>query len=636
MISRPLVQNPKTGKSRRYRSGFRRALRAVWLLLCLAGFIAQARAQQGFKMIPDLSKNPEWFPRVYKPYRMQKIPGVELSNSPSLLQLIRDGKLRISLAQLKTAVHDNNLDILSSNTTARYAQTDMLRVKGGGAPRGGAGVQIPASLFAGAIGAGVGGASGLGGFGSAGGITGGARQVSGFSRGSYDPSLSVGFSIDRTSSPLNSIIVSGRSDVTTNSTALQTRYSQAFTTGSSISISFNNMRQSSTQQFLRFNPDFVSQLAISVTQNLLSGFGQTTGRRFLEVAKNETKIMQENLRLQENTTLAQAQNMYWDLVAARDNVRVSEQSLEVAKHFLADTRTKEEIGTVSGLDVVTAESEVAARERDLVTAQAVMQLREVDLKNVISKDLRELLNSVQVEPTDALPEPKDGDIPKVSEALATAMGGRPEIRQAEVNLLIQDIAIRYEKDQLRPSLLLFANFNSSGLYGDSRIQDAAGASIVVRGGMSQAMRQVRSWSYPEYAVGFSFSLNIRNRAAEADMYRAKLEKQQTETSLQRTRNTITLEVRKALIGLVQSKAQAEAARKAAELSGQVLAAEEAKLIEGAAVLYDVIRRQRDLRSAQFADVQARVNYAKALVEMARVTGVLDPPPQREDASKMDR
>ena len=138
------------------------------------------------------------------------------------------------------------------------------------------------------------------------------------------------------------------------------------------------------------------------------------------------------------------------------------------------------------------------------------------------------------------------------------------------------------------------------------------------------MRQVFRRDYPEYAVGFTFSLNIRNRAAKADLYRAKLEKRQTETSLQRTQNSIALEVRKAVIGLVQSKAQVEAARKAADLSGQILAAEEAKLLEGASVPYEVIRRQRDFRSAQFAEVQARANYAKALVERDRAMGVLGP------------
>jgi outer membrane protein TolC len=595
-------------------------------LIFFLGFITPAAAQQGLQVPPDFSKNPEWFPRLYKPYVMRKIPEVELTNSANLLNLIHDGKLRISLSQLKTAVNENNLDILSSNNNALYAQTDMLRTKGGGAARGGTGVQIPSSLFAGAIGTGVGGIGGLGGFGGAGGITGGTGQIYGFARGSYDPSLTLGFSFDRTLSPLNTVVISGLPQVATASAALQARFSQAFTSGSSISVSFNNMRQGSDQEYLLYNPDFVSQLSISFTQQLLRGFGRTVGRRFLEVAKNETELMKEIVRLQVNTTLSQAQNTYWDLVAARENVRVAEQSLAVSRRLYEDNKKKEEIGTASGLDVVTAESEVAARERDLVTAQTTLQMSGVDLKKIISKNFTESLGSAEIEPTDALPDPKDSDIPKLGEALAVALKNRPEIRQAAVNINTQDIAVKYENDLFRPSLLFFANFNSSGLYGDRVIQDASGASIVLPGGISQAMHQVRSWTYPEYTVGFSFSLSIRNRAAAADAYRAKLEKQQTETSLQVTRNSIALEVRKAVIGLVQSKAQVEAAHKAAELSGQTLAAEEARLLEGVSTPYEVIRRQRDFTSAQFDEVQARTGYAKALVERDRAMGILEPAP----------
>jgi len=604
------------------RAGVRvRSLGALTAIL-LACFAAPVAAPQTPHALPDLSRDIEWFPRVYKPYKEQKIATIDLSNTVSLSGLVQDGKLRISLSRLKTVVHDNNLDILSANNAARYAQTDLLRVKGGGAPRGGAGVSIPSSLFSGAIGAGLGGAGGLGGFGGVGGITGGAGQVFGIPRGSYDPSLSIGFSVDRNQSPLNSLVVSGVHEVTTNSTALQTRYSQAFTTGSSLSISFNNMRQESTQQFLRFNPNFVSRLSISLTQQLLSGFGRAVGRRFLDVAKNETEIVKEVVRLQVNTTLAQAQSLYWDLVAARENVQVAEQSLAVSRRLLADNKAREEIGTASGLDVVTAESEVAARLRDLATAKALLQMREVDLKNAISRDVTEIPHSVQIEPTDSLPEPTDSDIPGIDQALATAYGNRPEIRQTEGFILTQEIAIRYAKDTLKPSLLVFANFNSSGLYGNRTIRDASGMPVVYPGGISQAMRQVRSWSFPEYAVGFSFSLNLRNRTAKADLYRAQLEKKQTETGLQRTRNSIALEVRKALIGLVQSKAQVEAARKAVELSGQALAAEEAKLLEGSSIPYEVIRRQRDFRSARLAEIQARTAYAKALVERDRALGIL--------------
>jgi outer membrane protein len=617
----PCLRFKTASGSRASRSAIAAVCRIAWLVLFLAWCFKPAAAQQGKLELPDLGKNPEWFPRVYKPYQMMHLPAIKLTNSSNLSQMIRDGKLQISLSQLKTAVEENNLDILSSRNGARYAETDMLRAKGGGAPRGGAGVQIPSGLFAGAIGAGVGGAGGLGGFGSAGGVTGGARQVFGFPRGSYDPSLALGFSIDQTNSPLNSTRLAGVRDVSTKSTALQARYTQAFTFGSSISISFNNMRQSSTQEFLRYNPSFVSQLSFSFTQQLLSGFGFDVGRRFLDVAKNESKIMQENVRLQINTTLAQAENTYWDLVAARENFHVAEQSLEVAQRLYEDNKKKEEIGTASGLDVTTAESEVAARQRDLVAAQTQLQMSEADLKDIISTDLSGLVGPVQIEPIDNLPIPKASDITTLSDALTVAMENRPEIRQTQINLLTQDIAIRYSKDLIRPSLLFFANFNSSGLNGN-QIDPITG--MILPGGISQAMSQVFRRDFPEYAVGFSFSLNIRNRAAKADLYRARLEKQQTETGLQRTQNSIALEVRKAVIGLVQSKAQVEAAHKAAELSGELLTAEESKLLEGTSVPYEVIRRQRDLRSARFAEVQARVNYAKALVEKDRAMGVLKP------------
>jgi outer membrane protein TolC len=606
------------------RAGRFSARGGILFIIALAFLTNPCRAQQTSGPPMDYSRNPEWFPRVYMPYLKQAIPEMKLTNSESLRQWVREGKLQLSMERLKTAVRENNLDILLSDNAAHYAQTDLLRTKGGGAPRGGAGIQIPSSLFAGAIGTGVGGGTGLGGFGSVGGVTSGARMVFGFPRGGYDPTFALGFSVDSTSSPLNTVVVSGLPEVTTHSTAVQTRYSQAFSTGSSLSVAFNNMRQSSTQRFLLYNPNFVSILSVSFTQQLLSGFGSSAGRRFIEAAKKEKDAVQEVVRLQVNTTLAQAENAYWDLVAARENLRVSEQSLAVAQRFYEENRIREEVGTVSGLEVVTAESEVAARQRDLVSAQAAVEMREVELKNFISKDLKAILGDISIEATDVLPEPKDGDIPKLDDALAIAMSNRPELRQADANLQIQDIAVRYARDLLKPTLLFFANFNSSGLYGNRVIDNPGGAPIILPGGMSQAWRQVRSWDYPEYAVGFSFSLNLRNRAAEADLYRAKREKQQAETGLQRTRNNIALEVRKALIGLVQAKARVEAARKAAELSGEVLAAEEARLLEGLSIPYDVIRRQRDYRSAQYAEVQARAVYAKALVERDRAMGILEP------------
>jgi len=275
---------------------------------------------------------------------------------------------------------------------------------------------------------------------------------------------------------------------------------------------------------------------------------------------------------------------------------------------------------MSGLDVTAAESEVAVRERDLVTAQTNLRMREADLKNMITRTYHNPMGTFFIEPVDALPVPAADDIPELQDALNEAMKNRPEIRQAEANMLMQDLAVRYNKDLIRPSLLVFANFNSSGLHGNRTITDILGNPAVLPGGLEQAFRQVRSWSYPDYAVGFSFSINLRNRAAEADYSRSRMERRQTETILERTGNSVALEVRRALINLAQSRARVEAADQAARLSALTLEAEEGRLNEGVSIPYDVIRRRRDLISAQFAAIQAKADYAKALVEMRRVTG----------------
>jgi outer membrane protein len=596
----------------------------VIFIFLFLGPIPPALAQEDLTRRPDYSRNPEWFPHINKPYVPARIPDLPLGNTGSLTKLITAGKVRLSLADLRAAVRDNNLDIVSASINTAFAETDLLRAKGGGAPRGVPGVQIPSSLFSGAIGAGLGSAAGLGGFGSAGGISGGARAVTVRASGSLDPTFLLNYSIDRSSSPLNTVRVSGIPTVSTATTALQARYVQAFTTGTTISLTFNNQRQSSTQQYLLYNPDFVSSFSFSFTQQLLNGFGFAVNRRFLSVARNERVITNEAYRQQVSTTLALAQNAYWDLVAARENVGVAEKSLAVSQKLLEENKMREEIGTLARLDVIQAESEVASRQRDLVVAQTNFQLTEVSLKNVLSKEIDAALGSAPIETTDPLPDPKDSDIPKLTEALAAAMRNRPEIKQDEGNIQNQGIAIQYTKDLLKPTLALFGLFGSSGLFGDQVIPNPnGGAPIVLPGGITQAFRQVRSFSYPEYAFGLSLSIPLLNRSAQADSIRGRLEERQAEIQLQHDRSQIALEVRTALIGLVQAKAQVEAAHQTVVLNAETLSAEEQKLLSGVSTSYKVILQQRDLLAAQLAEVQARTTYAKALVELDRSTGALD-------------
>ncbi|MBI4464657.1 MAG: TolC family protein [Acidobacteria bacterium] len=560
-------------------------------------------AQQNRPTQLDYSQSPSWFPPFYGVSRSQPVPRPDPNNSPILPQWIRGDKLELSVAGLLSAVVENNLDIAVARYNTSFAETDLLRARSGQAPRGVEGARVPSGLFAGAIGTGLGG-GGSGAGGGGGGITGAARQVVIGPRGSFDPSLSLSFNMGRTTSPLNTIRVAGVPTVSTASTSLRLTYSQAFTSGTSFSLSFNAQRQGSTQQFLLFNPAFSSGFNLSLNQRLLNGFGFAINRRFLRVAETEQQIAREVFRQQVITTLTNAQNQYWDLVAAQERVRVAEQALQVAQQLYEDNRKRVEVGTLAPLDALAAQAEVAARQRDLIVAQTGLQMQELALKNLLSRQSHEALEAARIETTDPLPEPRNSDIPSLEEAMAAALRSRAEFRQGELNIANQEVAVQSTKDRLKPSLDVFALLASS-----ARAADLGGS-------LGQAGR----FDFPEYALGFSLTIPLLNRSAQADDLRARLEQRQAETSLQQTRNQIRLEVRNAIIGLMQAKAQVEAVRTAVELNRQTVEAEQKKLQAGVSTPYNVIRVQRDLLSAQFAEVQARVAYGKALVELDRATG----------------
>jgi outer membrane protein TolC len=588
---------------------FRR--RAAYLgVLCICSLVPRAYSQS---TAPEQGKS-GWFSNIFKSFREQPVKSQSLENSPRVENIIRDGKLELSLADALSLALENNLDIAVQRYIPEFSQTDLTRSKAGQSPRGFTGGTIPGGLTSGAIGAGLSGSGAGAGVGSAGGITGGGGAVQVGSSGNFDPVLSMNFSFDRVTSPLNTIQVSGIPTVTGDTTAFTTSYSQLFSTGISYSLTLNGQRQSSTQKNLIYNPASVTRFAVGVNQPLLNGFGRLSNERYIMVAQNNTRVSEWVFRSQVITTVVTVENAYWDLAALQQQVRVAEQTLAVAQQLYKDNQVRLEVGTMSPLDVTSAESEVAARTRDLTLARTNAQLQEATLKNMLAKRVGADLDAARIVIKDPMPEPADGDLPEINLALSGAMESRPELRQAEVGLENQDISIRFTEDALRPSFAVFGFFAGSGLQGTSTAQ------VAPNSGLTDAFGQSFNASYPEYAGGFSLGVPIRNRTAQADNLRSQLEGNQLRITRQRTRNTVSLEVRKAIIGLIQGKAQVEAAHKAASLAREIWEGEQKKLEAGASTSYNVILRERDFTSAQQAEVIAVSTYAKALVEMDRARG----------------
>jgi outer membrane protein TolC len=541
---------------------------------------------QGF--LRDYTQGPRIFPNLFKPYQEQTLPPMVLENSLRVRDLIRNGRLELSLADALALAIENNLDIAVQRYVKPLADAEVLRAKAG---------------------------QGL----TAGGGGGGGGAVSVGQNGAFDPTVSVNFSWDRVSAPLNNIVVEGTPTSISYATAFNTTYSQLFSTGTNYSFSVNGIRRSSNTNQL-FNPSVSSNFSLGINQPLLSGFGKLPYTRNLLVAQNNRRISEETFRLQVVNTVVQVENTYWDLAAFQENVRVAEQSLAVARKLLEDNRKQAEIGTLAPLDVVAAEAEVAARERDLIVAQTSLQLQETRLKNILSRRVEPELDAARIEVTTRMPEPRDPDIPALQDALANALRNRPDLRQQEGGLQNQSIQQQYASRSLLPDGSIFGLLGGSGLQGNCALANQTCPGGVVTGGAADSLAQTFGLDFPEYAGGFSLSIPIKNRAAQADDLRAQLEGNQIEVDLRRGQNQAALEVRQAIIGLVQGRAQVEAAHEAARLARQTLDAEQKKLAAGVSTPYQVILRERDFVGAQQEEVQAIATYSKALVEMDRAMG----------------
>lgn len=575
--------------------------------------------QPGF--LDSLGNGAKPFPRLWRPYVEQPISHVVLENTPRLKSLIHDGKLELSLSDALSLMLENDLDIVVQRYVIPFAQTDILRTKSGQAARGFTGALSPGELNSGAIGAGVSSAGGTGGTGNAGGITGGGGAVFVGAAGAFDPSISYTTSYDRVTSPLNSLVVSGIPTTTSSAIANSASYAQSFTDGTSYSVSLSTLSQSTTQRNTLFNPDVTSRLSIGVNQPLLAGFGFMANQRFIMVARNNQKTAREVFLQQVIASVVQLENAYYDLAAFQLNVQVTGKSLAAVQELLEETRRQESLGTQSGLDVVTVESQLAAGQRDLIVAQTNLQVQETTVKQLVSKRGDPDLDAATIVITDQMPEPRDADVPVIAGALSTALANRSELREAGTNLENQAIGIAYAKNNMRPSLSVFGLYAATGLRGDTPVvTGATPVAPVVTGGAAASLGQTFSAAFPETAYGMSFGAAIRNRSAQADNIRSQLERNQLEVSLQNTRNQIKLQVQQSRITLIQGKGQVGAAREATRLAQLSLDSERIKLRNGLSTAYNVVLKERDLVTAQYAEVQAIDAYAKALVSMDQSMG----------------
>src|SRR5437762_2138534 len=585
---------------------------------------AQTNASASFKM--PHSRNP------FGAYSADQVPRPDLTNSPLLGQLIRDGKLYLYLKDAISLALENNLDLAIARYNLPIADMDILRTKAGGIFRG-----VNAGIVQGTPGGGVGGfgtgAPGAGAGGTTGGAGGAGAGASGLVQStlgtgtavaSYDPTIIGSMGAEHQTTPLANQRNYGVPSLQLNTGQASVGYAQAFATGTSISAEFNNSRQTTNSPFFNLSPLLNSMYRFSFQQQLLAGFGFGPNLRYLRIANNNKKISDIAFKDQAIATVTQIENIYWDLVNAYEQAQVNEQSLAFAQQSLDTAKKQLQLESIPAMDVMRAEAEASKRDQDLTIARTSLQLQELLMKNALTKSLDDpVLEAIPVIPTDLTQSTATPTSHEVQDLISQALRDRPELNETDIDLANRQISRKAARNALLPSLSLVAFYGGSGLAGPlNPVYSVPGVpnSSTVPTDFSGALQNAFNNTAPDYYVGFNLNIPIRNRVAKADQYRSELEYRQAELRREQLKKQIRIEVRNAQYALEQSRARLDAARKARDLANRTFEITKKEQTLGAGSNLQTMTAQRDLSLAELDLVSARTIHEKAKVELDRATG----------------
>jgi outer membrane protein TolC len=399
-------------------------------------------------------------------------------------------------------------------------------------------------------------------------------------------------------------------------------------TGTTASFGWNNSRSQSNNPLLDFNPSRTANFQLQVSQRLLQGFGRAVNDRNIRIARNNIKSTDLQFRNQVIVTVTAIANLYWDLVSFDEDVKVKQQALSLAQKLYEDNKKQVEIGTLAPIEIVSAEAQVARRQQELLQAETVLQQQETIIKNALSRTgvSSPLLADARIIPTDRIRIADVDPVRPVQDLMQTALENRPDVQQIRINIENAKIGLKSSRSQLLPSLELQGTLQNNALVGQVNDLLLRGQPVprvadpFFLGGFGDALGQLFRRNFPDYSIGFSFNIPIRNRSAQADMILDQLSVRQAELNEQRTLNQLRVDIENSVIALRQARARYEAAVKERVLQEQTLDAEQKKYALGASTVFFVIQYQRDLALAQSNEVAALSAYAKAQTSQYRVLG----------------
>ena len=378
-----------------------------------------------------------------------------------------------------------------------------------------------------------------------------------------------------------------------------------FTTGTQVGLGYQTKDNRDPASDGQYN----TTLKLTLTQSLLKNFGIDINTARIQLAHKNLAQSTLDFSKQIVDTVADVQNAYWELYKSIETLEVRRKSYELNRRLLEQKKTEVQLGATAASELTELVSTVADNVTDYQEAVKTLEENDINLRSLLNLPFNFEGTPVQIRlvqsPDFAL---QDFDRAQIVQA---ALEAHPEYMKLKSQIEAKEIELRVNRNQLWPEL------EASASYGlDKFATGWRGSQNLDTGG-------------DNYELQLKLSYPLGNRDAKSNLKKSELELKQLNKRLAKQALDIKKDISNALIALKQSGAVVTSSRNNVHYKLQNLQVNEKKLKFGTSNMRDYLQIQTELIEAQLKLIESKADYEKALVEIYKARGIVNPQLQVE-------
>jgi outer membrane protein len=313
----------------------------------------------------------------------------------------------------------------------------------------------------------------------------------------------------------------------------------------------------------------------------------------IEQAKSGSKVADFNIVAVKQQLTMETTVAYYHVLQARNMLAIAKQTVDDLAQHLINVQSYYDAGTVALPDLLQTKVRLANSQDGLIKAQNAYELSMYALNNVMGLPLKNQIKAIDEFVYQPYPVSLD-------DSIAHAVGQRPELSAAALNVSINEQQITVAKSDNLPTISLFG----TQTWNSERSNSAVG-----------------NYNENDWMVGANLTLDL------LDGQRTKSLIKQAETGvniakeqLQKAKDDISLEVSSYYLSMKEAEKRLETNQVAVNEARTNLALTKQRYEAGVGTNLDVIDAELALDRSQTIHVQALYDYNTSKAQLQRAIG----------------